>query len=223
MTDRDWTAAMREAVLRRGVRADEAAPGSGLGLAIVRDLAAVYGGRSRSARRPKAACGPSSCCAPADGEGLFSTDLADRGQGSSRKRNDPCPLSDQICGKQTRPLLTSGGGETAPLGAQLIRTTAGEHGGGPRVGFVRASLALARARDGDGRHLRRVPIGARRRFRELGRRPQLFKQFVLSWPGRRKPPLDVHDVSLGSVPTAQLAHAGPGLRRSGAWIRSGIT
>ncbi len=36
--------AMREAVLRRGVRADEAAPGSGLGLAIVRDLAAVYGG-----------------------------------------------------------------------------------------------------------------------------------------------------------------------------------
>jgi signal transduction histidine kinase len=35
---------MREAVLRRGVRADEAAPGSGLGLAIVRDLAAVYGG-----------------------------------------------------------------------------------------------------------------------------------------------------------------------------------
>jgi signal transduction histidine kinase len=36
--------AMREAVLRRGVRADEAAPGSGLGLAIVRDLAALYGG-----------------------------------------------------------------------------------------------------------------------------------------------------------------------------------
>ena len=36
--------AMREAVLRRGVRADEAAPGSGLGLAIVRDLASVYGG-----------------------------------------------------------------------------------------------------------------------------------------------------------------------------------
>lgn len=34
---------MREAVLRRGVRADEAAPGSGLGLAIVRDLAALYG------------------------------------------------------------------------------------------------------------------------------------------------------------------------------------
>jgi len=37
-------AAMREAVLRRGVRADQAAPGSGLGLAIVRDLAVVYGG-----------------------------------------------------------------------------------------------------------------------------------------------------------------------------------
>lgn len=35
---------MREAVLVRGVRADEAAPGSGLGLAIVRDLAEVYGG-----------------------------------------------------------------------------------------------------------------------------------------------------------------------------------
>ena len=35
---------MRETVLRRGVRADEAAPGSGLGLAIVRDLADVYAG-----------------------------------------------------------------------------------------------------------------------------------------------------------------------------------
>jgi signal transduction histidine kinase len=35
---------MRESVLQRGVRADEAAPGSGLGLAIVRDLAEVYGG-----------------------------------------------------------------------------------------------------------------------------------------------------------------------------------
>lgn len=35
---------MREAVLRRGVRADEAAPGSGLGLAIVRDLAELYHG-----------------------------------------------------------------------------------------------------------------------------------------------------------------------------------
>jgi signal transduction histidine kinase len=36
--------AMRESVLRRGVRADEAVPGSGLGLAIVRDLVEVYGG-----------------------------------------------------------------------------------------------------------------------------------------------------------------------------------
>jgi signal transduction histidine kinase len=35
---------MREAVLQRGVRADEAAPGSGFGLAIVRDLAEVYKG-----------------------------------------------------------------------------------------------------------------------------------------------------------------------------------
>ena len=37
-------AGLRETVLQRGVRADEAAPGSGLGLAIVRDLAEVYGG-----------------------------------------------------------------------------------------------------------------------------------------------------------------------------------
>lgn len=36
-------AEMRDAVLQRGVRADEALPGSGLGLAIVRDLAQVYG------------------------------------------------------------------------------------------------------------------------------------------------------------------------------------
>ena len=35
---------MWEAVLQRGVRADEASPGSGLGLAIVRDLAEAYGG-----------------------------------------------------------------------------------------------------------------------------------------------------------------------------------
>jgi signal transduction histidine kinase len=35
---------MRDAVLQRGVRVDEAAPGSGLGLAIVRDLAELYGG-----------------------------------------------------------------------------------------------------------------------------------------------------------------------------------
>jgi signal transduction histidine kinase len=36
--------AMREVVLQRGVRADEAAPGSGFGLAIVNDLAELYGG-----------------------------------------------------------------------------------------------------------------------------------------------------------------------------------
>jgi signal transduction histidine kinase len=35
---------MRQAVLVRGVRADEKASGSGLGLAIVRDLAEVYAG-----------------------------------------------------------------------------------------------------------------------------------------------------------------------------------
>ena len=37
-------ASKRQAVLRRGVRADEAAPGSGLGLAIAGDLIEVYGG-----------------------------------------------------------------------------------------------------------------------------------------------------------------------------------
>jgi signal transduction histidine kinase len=35
---------LRDEVLQRGVRADEAAPGSGLGLAIVRDLAELYEG-----------------------------------------------------------------------------------------------------------------------------------------------------------------------------------
>jgi signal transduction histidine kinase len=35
---------LRDVVLQRGVRADEAAPGTGLGLAIVRDLAELHGG-----------------------------------------------------------------------------------------------------------------------------------------------------------------------------------
>jgi signal transduction histidine kinase len=35
---------MREAVLQRGIRADEAGQGTGLGLAIVRDLAEIHGG-----------------------------------------------------------------------------------------------------------------------------------------------------------------------------------
>ncbi len=37
-------ASMREAVLQRGVRAEDAGAGSGLGLAIVRELASLYGG-----------------------------------------------------------------------------------------------------------------------------------------------------------------------------------
>ena len=44
--------ALHDAVLQRGVRADEAAPGSGLGLAIVRDLAEVYGGSIALDRSP---------------------------------------------------------------------------------------------------------------------------------------------------------------------------
>jgi signal transduction histidine kinase len=43
---------MRAAVLRRGVRVDEAAPGSGLGLAIVADLAELYGGSVELAESP---------------------------------------------------------------------------------------------------------------------------------------------------------------------------
>ena len=43
---------MREAVLQRGVRADEAAPGSGFGLAIVRELAGLYGGAIELGRAP---------------------------------------------------------------------------------------------------------------------------------------------------------------------------
>jgi signal transduction histidine kinase len=45
-------AGMRQQVLRRGVRADEAAPGSGFGLAIVRDLAELYGGSIGLDRSP---------------------------------------------------------------------------------------------------------------------------------------------------------------------------
>ena len=44
--------AMRDAVLQRGVRADQAAPGSGLGLAIVSDLVELYGGSLVLERSP---------------------------------------------------------------------------------------------------------------------------------------------------------------------------
>jgi len=43
---------LRESVLKRGVRADEAAPGSGLGLAIVADLVELYGGSIALASSP---------------------------------------------------------------------------------------------------------------------------------------------------------------------------
>jgi len=45
-------AAQREAMLRRGVRADQQVPGSGLGLAIVDDLARMYGGQVLLAGSP---------------------------------------------------------------------------------------------------------------------------------------------------------------------------
>ncbi len=44
---------LRERVLQRGVRADEAAPGSGFGLAIVRDLAELHGGSISLEASPK--------------------------------------------------------------------------------------------------------------------------------------------------------------------------
>ncbi|MGE0043957.1 MAG: ATP-binding protein, partial [Vicinamibacterales bacterium] len=44
--------AMWDAVLGRGVRADEAAPGSGFGLAIVRELAELHGGTIAIGRAP---------------------------------------------------------------------------------------------------------------------------------------------------------------------------
>jgi signal transduction histidine kinase len=43
---------LREKVLKRGVRADEAAPGSGLGLAIVADLVELYDGSIELAHSP---------------------------------------------------------------------------------------------------------------------------------------------------------------------------
>jgi signal transduction histidine kinase len=43
---------LREKVLQRGVRADEAAPGSGFGLAIVRDVAELYAGSVALAAAP---------------------------------------------------------------------------------------------------------------------------------------------------------------------------
>ena len=45
-------AEQREAMLRRGVRADQQVPGSGLGLAIVDDLARLYGGQVVLANSP---------------------------------------------------------------------------------------------------------------------------------------------------------------------------
>jgi signal transduction histidine kinase len=45
-------AEQRDAVIQRGVRADEQVPGSGLGLAIVDDLARLYGGQVELADSP---------------------------------------------------------------------------------------------------------------------------------------------------------------------------
>ena len=63
---------MRESVLRRGVRADEAVPGSGLGLAIVRDLVELYGGSIQLGE--SSIGGVSAClCLPAHHRGNTST------------------------------------------------------------------------------------------------------------------------------------------------------
>ncbi|MFZ4626464.1 MAG: ATP-binding protein, partial [Rhodoferax sp.] len=43
---------LRQAVLRRGVRADEQVAGSGLGLAIVDDLVGLYGGQIELTESP---------------------------------------------------------------------------------------------------------------------------------------------------------------------------
>ena len=43
----------REAMLHRGVRADEQVPGTGLGLAIVDDLARMYGGQLALGESPR--------------------------------------------------------------------------------------------------------------------------------------------------------------------------
>ena len=58
---------MREAVLQRGVRADEAGPGSGLGLAIVRDLAALHGGAITLGPSPSAGLRATLCLPAAQG------------------------------------------------------------------------------------------------------------------------------------------------------------
>ena len=57
-------APMRDAVLQRGVRADEAAPGSGFGLAIVREIAEVYGGSIVLDAAPRGACARGCSCRP---------------------------------------------------------------------------------------------------------------------------------------------------------------
>ena len=70
---RGIAASMRDAVLQRGVRADEAAPGSGFGLAIVRDLAELYGGSIALER--VAVRRPARAARAADLTGPFSTSL----------------------------------------------------------------------------------------------------------------------------------------------------